>query len=98
MTCSSTECLGLRIGSPQTANLGDGNGNVAQTLELREKRSWILGTCTESLIGGNHLRTYRQNGTSHPTGALFLACVAHLASPPTTLSLIEYLVESPWKK
>jgi hypothetical protein len=88
MTCSSTECLGLRIGSPQTANLGDGNGNVAQTLELREERSWILGTCTESLIGGNHLRTYRQNGTSHPTGALFLACVAHLASPPTTFSLL----------
>ena len=34
---SSTECLGIHLGDPQTANLGDGNGNVAQTMELREK-------------------------------------------------------------
>ena len=73
---SSTECLGIHLGNSQTANLGDGNGNVAQTMELRENLE-VGGTCAESLIGGNHLRMFRQNGTNHYTGALFLACVAH---------------------
>jgi hypothetical protein len=87
VTCRSTECLDQHIGGPQTANLGDGNGNVAQTMELRENESPILGTCVESLIGGNHLRMYRQNGTDHPTGALFLACVAYF--PSCVYSFIE---------
>ncbi|KAJ7072480.1 hypothetical protein C8F01DRAFT_1299177 [Mycena amicta] len=86
----STECLGLHlgirficvhlkthnlaIGGPQTANLGDGNGYVNQTLELRQDYGDPnLGTCLESLIGGNHLRLYRQNGPQADTGALFLA-------------------------
>jgi len=40
-----------------SANLGDGNGPVNQTTELRQD-FWNpeLGTCEESLIGGNHLR------------------------------------------
>jgi len=88
LTCSSTECLGYHIGSTQTANLGDGDGNVPQTMELREERFWILGTCVESLVGGNHLRMYRQNGTNHPTGALFLACVTCL--PPPLLCSVSY--------
>jgi hypothetical protein len=79
IACSSTECLGIHIGNPQTANLGDGNGNVAQLMELRQEESAIFGTCVESLIGGNHLRMYRQNGAVHPTGALFLACVAYFS-------------------
>ena len=74
---SSTECLGIHIGADQTANLGDGNGNVNQTMELRENLP-IGGTCEESLVGGNHLRMFRQNGTYHNTGALFLACVVYL--------------------
>jgi hypothetical protein len=74
---SSTECLGIHLGGDQTANLGDGNGNVNQTMELRENLP-IGGTCEESLVGGNHLRMFRQNGTYHNTGALFLACVAYL--------------------
>jgi hypothetical protein len=79
IVCSSTECLGIHIGGAQTANLGDGNGNVAQHVELRQEQlsSPILGTCLESVIGGNHFRMYRQNGTDHPTEALFLACVAY---------------------
>jgi hypothetical protein len=79
IVCSSTECLDIHIGGAQTANLGDGNGNVAQTMELRQEQLSlpILGTCLESAIGGNHLRMYRQNGTDHSTGALFLACVAY---------------------
>ncbi|KAJ7901696.1 hypothetical protein B0H14DRAFT_2668093 [Mycena olivaceomarginata] len=70
----STECLGQHIGGPQTANLGDGNGYVNQTVELRQDYGDVLlGTCLESLIGGNHLRVYRQNGPTANTGALFLA-------------------------
>jgi hypothetical protein len=77
---SSTECLGIHLGDSQTANLGDGNGNVAQTIELRENLK-IGGTCEESLVGGNHLRIFRQNGSEHNTGALFLACVTYFALP-----------------
>jgi len=70
----STECLGQHLGAPQSANLGDGNGFVNQTVELREDyNDSILGTCLESLIGGNHLRVFRQNGTAANSGALFLA-------------------------
>ncbi|KAF5390130.1 hypothetical protein D9757_003789 [Collybiopsis confluens] len=70
----STECLGIHQGAPQSANLGDGNGWVNQTVELREDYGdSVLGTCLESLIGGNHFRVFIQNGTEHPTGALFLA-------------------------
>ncbi|KAJ7188399.1 hypothetical protein C8R46DRAFT_1205554 [Mycena filopes] len=70
----STECLGQHIGGPQTANLGDGNGYLNQTVELRQDYGDpALGTCLESLIGGNHLRVYRQNGPEANSGALFLA-------------------------
>ncbi|KIK55595.1 hypothetical protein GYMLUDRAFT_230956 [Collybiopsis luxurians FD-317 M1] len=70
----STECLGIHLGGPQSANLGDGNGFVNQTTELRQDfGDPALGTCLESLIGGNHLRLYIQNGPEHNTGALFLA-------------------------
>jgi hypothetical protein len=54
---SSTECFGLHIGDPQSANLGDGNGWVNQTIELRQDYGDSnTGTCLESLIGGNHFR------------------------------------------
>jgi hypothetical protein len=86
---SATECLGLHLGAAQASNLGDGNGNVNQTLELRENYPGG-GTCIESLIGGNHLRMFRQNGSEHDTGALFLACVAYLTC--YIWSLITYLV------
>ncbi|KAJ6475223.1 hypothetical protein C8R47DRAFT_1179035 [Mycena vitilis] len=70
----STECLGIHLGGPQSANLGDGNGFVNQTSELRQDYGdSVLGTCLESLIGGNHLRVFRQNGPSANSGALFLA-------------------------
>ncbi|KAF7321099.1 hypothetical protein HMN09_00197600 [Mycena chlorophos] len=32
-----------------------------------------IGTCLESLVGGNHFRVFRQNGTEANSGALFLA-------------------------
>jgi len=70
----STECLDVHLGAPQMANLGDGNGAVNQTVELRQDYgNDEVGTCLESLIGGNHLRMYRQNGTLADSGALFLA-------------------------
>ncbi|KAJ7078931.1 hypothetical protein B0H15DRAFT_859808 [Mycena belliarum] len=70
----STECFGIHLGGPQTANLGDGNGYVNQTVELRQDfGDPNVGTCLESLIGGNHLRVYRQNGSQANSGALFLA-------------------------
>jgi hypothetical protein len=93
---SSTECLDIHLGDLQTANLGDGNGNVTQTMELRSNLK-VGGTCAESLVGGNHLRMFRQNGTSHNTGALFLACVT--CSPLLCVqSFIRYLVAFPRKR
>lgn len=78
----STECFGLHLGGPQSANLGDGNGWVNQTVEMRyDFGNADLGTCLESLSGGNHFRMFRQNGTQANSGALFLACVSfHLPS------------------
>ncbi|KAI0822718.1 hypothetical protein BC628DRAFT_635819 [Trametes gibbosa] len=70
----SRECLGLHLGEPQTANLGDGHGAVKQTVEFRaDFGSDLLGTCLESLLGGNHFRVFRQDGPQANSGALFLA-------------------------
>ncbi|RDB25383.1 hypothetical protein Hypma_008099 [Hypsizygus marmoreus] len=70
----STECFGVHLGDPQSANLGDGNGFVNQTIELRQDfGDPDVGTCLESLVGGNHFRVYRQNGPTANSGALFLA-------------------------
>ena len=66
--------MGLHIGNPFSANLGDGNGPVNQTIELRQDYGNAeLGTCLESLIGGNHFRLYFQNGASADSGAAFFA-------------------------
>ncbi|KAF4621017.1 hypothetical protein D9613_000599 [Agrocybe pediades] len=47
----STECLGVHLGDPQSANLGDGYGPVNQTVELRQDfGDPNLGTCLESLV------------------------------------------------
>ncbi|KAJ7018693.1 hypothetical protein C8F04DRAFT_365859 [Mycena alexandri] len=68
------ECFGLHMGDPQQANLGDGHGWVNQSVELRQDYgSAPLGTCWESIWGGNHLRVYRQDGNLANSGALFLA-------------------------
>ncbi|RPD63917.1 hypothetical protein L227DRAFT_496615 [Lentinus tigrinus ALCF2SS1-6] len=70
----SEECLGIHLGNPFPANLGDGHGPVNQTIELRQDYgNSEVGTCLESLIGGNHFRVYFQNGPSADTGAAFLA-------------------------
>ncbi|KAJ6494943.1 hypothetical protein DFH09DRAFT_1052721 [Mycena vulgaris] len=64
------ECLGLHIGDPQTANLGDGRGDVNEDKVLRQSFGIPgVGTCLESLTGGNHFRVFPQ----FSSGALFLA-------------------------
>ncbi|KAF7311648.1 hypothetical protein MKEN_01068100 [Mycena kentingensis (nom. inval.)] len=70
------DCLGIHLGGPQAANLGDGNNWVNQTMMMREDFDLPLGTCLESLLGGNHYRVFRQNGAKANTGALFLAASA----------------------
>jgi len=78
----STECLGLHVGVPQKANLGDGNGAVPQEMVIRQHYGVpSFGTCWESLVGGNHFRVYRQNGTQANSGALFLATSMEMDSP-----------------
>ncbi|KAJ7078656.1 hypothetical protein C8R44DRAFT_825183 [Mycena epipterygia] len=68
------DCLGIHLGGPQAADLGDGNGMVNQTQMMREDYgNTPIGTCLETLIGGNHYRVFRQNGSLADSGALFLA-------------------------
>ncbi|KAG6335523.1 hypothetical protein ID866_3553 [Astraeus odoratus] len=97
----SEECFGIHLGGLMSANLGDGNGWVNQTYELREDyENAGIGTCLESLIGGNHFRVFSQNGPRANSGAFFLAwvllvvsllqspdvcsVVCHKRSPPST--------------
>lgn len=48
----STECLGFHLGTPQTANLGDGRGAQNEIAVMREDfKSVRMGTCLESLSG-----------------------------------------------
>ncbi|KAI0743788.1 hypothetical protein C8Q80DRAFT_1237160 [Daedaleopsis nitida] len=70
----SIECFGIHLGDPFPANLGDGHGPVNQTVELRQDFGHsTIGTCLESLIGGNHFRVYFQNGPTADSDAAFLA-------------------------
>ncbi|KAL9938834.1 hypothetical protein V8E36_002553 [Tilletia maclaganii] len=74
----SFECLNLHRGGRQRANLGDGDGWKEEAFEYRQTHlpgapgRWI-GSCWESLYGGNHFRVWKQNGTLANTGAWFLA-------------------------
>ncbi|KAK0540427.1 hypothetical protein OC835_000683 [Tilletia horrida] len=74
----SFECLNLHRGGRQRANLGDGDGWKEEAFEYRQTQMpgapgrWI-GSCWESLYGGNHFRVWKQNGTAANTGAWFLA-------------------------
>ncbi|KAJ7028460.1 hypothetical protein C8F04DRAFT_65306 [Mycena alexandri] len=68
------ECLGQHEGAPQTANLGDGNGYVNETAVLRwDYTDPSLGTCRETVLGGNHFRYWRQDGKSANSSAVFMA-------------------------
>ncbi|GAA6031592.1 hypothetical protein JCM8097_006538 [Rhodosporidiobolus ruineniae] len=68
------ECANLHIGDPQEANLGDGKGWEAESFLMRESIRWPwIGSCLESVTGGNHFRAYKQNGTEANSNAWFLA-------------------------
>ncbi|KAJ7738415.1 hypothetical protein B0H16DRAFT_1325494, partial [Mycena metata] len=70
----TSECLGQHEGAPQMANLGDGNGYVNETAVLRwDYGDPSLGTCRETVEGGNHFRYWRQNGASANSSAVFMA-------------------------
>ncbi|KAF8120622.1 hypothetical protein EV363DRAFT_1279190 [Boletus edulis] len=70
----STECLGQHSGDNQGANLGDGNGYLNQTAVIRWDYGNIqLGTCEETLEGGDHIRYWIQNGADANSGAIFMA-------------------------
>ncbi|KAI8994176.1 hypothetical protein BD414DRAFT_481637 [Trametes punicea] len=70
----AAECLGQHEGDAQTANLGDGKGQVNETSELRwDYGDPSLGTCTETIKGGNHLRYWVQDGSKANSGAIFMA-------------------------
>ncbi|PWZ02991.1 hypothetical protein BCV70DRAFT_197228 [Testicularia cyperi] len=71
---SPGSCLGITQGTPQTANLGDGHGALAQTNLMRWNfKQGDGGTCLQSLNGGNHFRYWVQNGTAANSGAIFIA-------------------------
>ncbi|THH07272.1 hypothetical protein EW145_g3498 [Phellinidium pouzarii] len=68
------ECLGQHAGSDQEANLGDGNGYLNETAVIRwDYGDPTLGTCTETVKGGNHFRYWVQNGKSGNSNAVFMA-------------------------
>ncbi len=56
----SFECLGLHVGELQRADLGDGRGWKPEQAEFRQAGRWDpgrwVGSCAESLLGGNHFR------------------------------------------
>ncbi|KAG6332001.1 hypothetical protein ID866_7086 [Astraeus odoratus] len=68
----SEECLGLHYGHVHKADLGDGDGRKSEHILARQHYFPRWGTCWESLIGGNHFRAWKQNGTMADTGAWFL--------------------------
>ncbi|KAH7920591.1 hypothetical protein BV22DRAFT_1020919 [Leucogyrophana mollusca] len=70
----STECLGQHSGDNQGANLGDGNGYLNQTAVIRwDYGDATLGTCQETIEGGDHIRYWIQNGKDANSGAVFMA-------------------------
>ncbi|KAL0065675.1 hypothetical protein AAF712_007316 [Marasmius tenuissimus] len=70
----SGECLGQHAGSSQQVNLGDGHGLLNETAVIRYNYDDPqLGSCKESIQGGNHFRYWVQNGPNANTGAIFIA-------------------------
>lgn len=71
----SGECLGQHLGSDQQANLGDGRGAVNETAVMRYNyQDPYVGTCRETVEGGNHFRYWVQKSTK----AVFMAASVEL--------------------
>jgi len=78
----SNECLGQHSGAPQQANLGDGNGYVDETSEIRWNYGDAqLGACKETVEGGTHFRYWFQNGPQGNSGAIIIAASDELPLP-----------------
>ncbi|KIJ54987.1 hypothetical protein M422DRAFT_24846 [Sphaerobolus stellatus SS14] len=70
----SGECLGQHLGDHQEANLGDGDGARNETAVIRYNYGDpSLGSCKESVEGGNHFRYWVQDGSQADSGAIFMA-------------------------
>ncbi|KAF9262983.1 hypothetical protein L218DRAFT_959812 [Marasmius fiardii PR-910] len=70
----SGECLGQHAGNSQKVDLGDGHGPLNETAVIRYNYGDPqLGSCKESIEGGNHFRYWVQNGPNANTGAIFMA-------------------------
>ncbi|KAF9783305.1 hypothetical protein BJ322DRAFT_145059 [Thelephora terrestris] len=68
------ECLGQHEGSHQIIDLGDGNGPKNETAVIRyDYGDPSLGTCQETIQGGNHFRYWVQNGPQRNSSAVFMA-------------------------
>ncbi|CAE6470919.1 unnamed protein product [Rhizoctonia solani] len=71
----SGECLGQHLGSDQQADLGDGRGAVNETAVMRYNYGDpYVGSCRETIEGGNHFRYWVQEST----GAVFMAASVEL--------------------
>ncbi|KAH7885402.1 hypothetical protein F5I97DRAFT_1885046 [Phlebopus sp. FC_14] len=68
----SEECLGLHYGHIHQADLGDGDGRKPEHILARQHYFPGWGTCWESLVGGNHFRAWKQNGSEADTSAWFI--------------------------
>ncbi|KIO19813.1 hypothetical protein M407DRAFT_222116 [Tulasnella calospora MUT 4182] len=65
---------GINLGDKQSANLGDGQGYVNETVVMRYNYGDpVRGTCNETQLGGNHFRFWRQSGSAANSSAVFLA-------------------------
>ncbi|KAK0221465.1 hypothetical protein IW262DRAFT_1374024 [Armillaria fumosa] len=70
----SGECLGQHTGNSQKVDLGDGNGLRNEIAVMRYNYGDpSLGSCTESVKGGDHFRYWVQNGSEANSGAVFMA-------------------------
>ncbi|KAI0040047.1 hypothetical protein FA95DRAFT_1566747 [Auriscalpium vulgare] len=77
----AAECLGSHSGSDQAANLGDGHGYLNETAVIRwDYGDPTVGTCKETIEGGNHFRYWIQNGNDANSGAIFMAVSYELPS------------------
>lgn len=71
------ECLTLKLGSSQKANLGDGQGLHDEEATLRfTYGNPYIGTCRETFEGGNHLRYWQQASTN----AYFMAASVEMGA------------------
>jgi len=70
----ASECLGQHLGDHQEANLGDGLGDRNETAVIRyDYGDPSLGSCKETIQGGNHFRYWVQSGSQADSGAIFMA-------------------------